>query len=473
MSFTSPIYFVFLIIVILTFYNVPKRYQYIVLLISSTLFYLSFEFNFIYFILFSTLISYSGARLIENTQKWKGWILAFVISLEVIVLFLTKYWNPIAESTHLLNPIHIILPLGISFYTFQSIGYISDVYNQKIKSEKNFLRYSLFLNYFPHLQAGPIETASNFLTQIKRAIPFERKSFLFGLMLLSIGFFKKLVVADNINLYVDIIFNNFQDYEQANIAFATILARFQIYFDFSGYTDIALGTSSLFGIKLMKNFDRPFYSSSISEYWRRWHISLSNWIRNYIFYPLMTTPFSKLGIHFLILFTFVVLGIWHGPSLNFVVYGVIQAALLSLDILTKNMREKFYQISTLNKHPRVLTFFCIVFTFFVLVVPPTLLFKSNDLGHASLLIKSLLSHSQSSLLGFNQLTPYLKQSLMTGVIFIIIVEIIHWFHSKKNLNEIIWERSQQLYIFIIILIFFLIMIFGNFESGSKFIYSEF
>lgn len=187
----------------------------------------------------------------------------------------------------------------------------------------------------------------------------------------------------------------------------------------------------------------------------------------------MTTPFSKLGIHFLILITFVVLGIWHGPSLNFVVYGVIQAALLSLDILTKNIREKFYQMTSLSKHPKVLTFFCIVFTFFVLVVPPTLLFKSNDLGHALLLIKTLFSDSQSSLLEINLLTPYLKQSLLTGISFIVIVEIIHWFHSKKNLNEIIWEKSQQLYIFIIILIFFLIMIFGNFESGSKFIYSEF
>ncbi len=459
------------------YFNIPVRWRIYLLLIANYIFYLSFNPRYIIFILTTTIVSYSSAYIMNFTQseKVKKCALVFALVVELILLGMTKYWNPIMESTGWLSPIKILIPLGISFYTFQTIGYLFDVYRENLKAELSFPKYAMFLSFFPHLLAGPIEPAQHFLPQLSETMKFEYKRLAFAILLILVGLFKKLVIADRLGPVVNLVFDAPKDHHGLAIVMATILARYQIYCDFSGYTDIALGSAMMFGYKLTLNFNRPFFAKSISEYWRRWHISLSQWIRDYVFYPLLSTPFSILGANGLVLLTFFILGLWHGGTINFLFYGLTQGILIIIDSKTKSLRTRFYHKMGLNNFPKILNATAISFTFFFLVVPPTLLFRATHFSDTKILLSNLTNQSWSRIdLAFLFKSEYLLESLIIALVGIFLLELMDWIQKTQfDLAEYIYSKPKSLLIFIITALLFSILIFGMIEDHTQFIYTRF
>jgi alginate O-acetyltransferase complex protein AlgI len=476
MSFISLQYYAFLAFAVVVFHALPARVRGLFLLLASYLFYVSFEPRAIFFILATTIVSYVASSLMsssENSLKRKL-ALGIALCLELTFLAMTKYFNPIALSTGWFSPIKILIPLGISFYTFQTIGYLFDVYRGHLEAEKNFLRYALFLSFFPHLLAGPIEPAQHFLPQLKEENSYKPKLFIFGVLLILVGLFKKLVIADRLGMIVNLVYDNPSEYHGGAIALATLLARYQIYADFSGYTDIALGSAMLFGFELTPNFNRPFSATSIGEYWKRWHMSLSTWIRNYIFFPLITSPISFLGAPILVLLTFLILGIWHGGTVNFLIYGLIQGSLIVIDYQTQSLRVRIFEKLGFNRFPRALKLFSIMFTFLVLVVPPTLFFRAANFSDAKTLLSNLFSQAWSKGdFEFIQRSAFLIQCLKIALPALVIYEIGHWTHSHKHLGEFIFHKPMALFYLVIISMLMVIAVFGFFEMSSSFIYTQF
>lgn len=451
------------------------KYRSWVLLIASYAFYISYDYRFIYFILATTLVSYQISLYMSKTenQVCRRWALYLGLSVEFCFLFFTKYFSIILESLDFRNPIHILIPLGISFYTFQTIGYLFDVYRRQIEPEKNYIQYSLFLSFFPHLLAGPIESAQSFLPQIQKASSFQRKNIFLGITLIMIGLFKKLVIADRISHIVNLVFDSPDQYQGSAVGLAVFLARYQIYCDFSGYTDIALGSAQILGFKMTENFKRPFFSRSITEYWQRWHISLAQWIRRYIFYPLVSTPVARFGVHGLILITFLVLGLWHGGTVNFLVYGLWQGLFVILDSSTKNLRHQFYSKVGFDRHPKSLNAMAILGTFFLIVVPPTLFFRATDFSTAQILIKNVFQVWNLSDLNNLFQSEFIVYSLKVGMGCIVLLEFMSWLSDKHDLREKLIKKSEWTVVFFWLCLAVFILFFGYIETDSKFIYMRF
>lgn len=476
MSFISLPYYLFLALSLAIYLNSPKSWRTPVLIIASFIFYLSFNAFYIGFILNTIIVSYVAARLIDSARpEWiKKGALFFSVLIELALLFVTKYWNPLAASTNLLNPINVLIPLGISFYSFQSIGYVLDVYRAKIPAEKNLGKYALFVSFFPHLLAGPIEPAHHFLPQLYKEREVNKKILFTGVLLILAGLFKKLVVADNLGPIVELVFNNSETYKGAPVALATLLAKYQIYADFSGYTDIALGSALMFGFDLVPNFNRPFFSKNITEYWNRWHMSLSTWIKNTIFYPLLSTPATVLGARGLAIITFLILGLWHGGTYNFLIYGLIQGVLIALDSTTKRARLNFYQRTGLIRFPKILNALAISFTFFVLIVPPTIFFKAADFPTAIKLFQNMAGVWSLSQFQFLFNSEVLSRGLVIAVLGIVSFEFVDWIQKTKiDLANYVISRSEFLFYSLVLFLLMLIFVFGKFESGSSFIYTQF
>ena len=322
MLFNSLAFAVFLPIVFILFWAMPQKHRWIVLLLSSYYFYMSWNVKYVVLILFTTVVSYVTALLMEKTEQKKTRRLLLVAALmaSLGVLFVFKYFNFLSESlnavfTRFAIPLHpitlkLMLPVGISFYTFQTLSYVIDVYKGEVKAEKHFGRYGAFISFFPQLVAGPIERTSNLLPQMnKEKFTFSYDNAAYGLKLMAWGFFKKLVIADNLAVYVDQIFNDVHYYSGFSVLLAVFFFTLQIYCDFSGYSDIAIGTARLFDIRLMTNFKSPYFSNSIREFWSRWHISLSTWFRDYVYIPMGGNRVSKLRNSFNLLVTFLVSGL--------------------------------------------------------------------------------------------------------------------------------------------------------------------
>lgn len=333
MLFNSFSFAIFLPIVFVVYWTVPHRVRWILLLIASYYFYMSWNVKYVILILFTTVVSYTASRLIEKNYSYiwnKIFLYAAIVSC-IGVLFFFKYFNFFSESinrlfAHFAIHLHLIilkylLPVGISFYTFQTLSYVIDVYKGKVKPEHNFGIYATFISFFPQLVAGPIERTENLLPQIKARHNFDSEQALFGAKLMLWGYFKKLVIADTLAQYVDLVFANLEAYHGFDLVIAIFFFTLQIYCDFSGYSDIAIGTADLFGIKLMTNFKSPYFSSSIKEFWNRWHISLSSWFKDYIYIPLGGNRCSKARCAMNVIITFLASGLWHGANWTFIIWG--------------------------------------------------------------------------------------------------------------------------------------------------------
>ena len=332
MLFNSLQYAVFLPIVFALYWALPHRYRQPVLLIASYYFYMSWNVKYVVLILFTTAVSYTAAVLLERTDRTgkRKLLLAATLVACLGVLFLFKYFNFFmgslaAAAQRFAIPLHpttlkLLLPVGISFYTFQTLSYVIDVYRGDVTAEKNFFTYALFVSFFPQLVAGPIERTKNLLPQLKAEHTFDYDQAMYGLKLMAWGYFKK-AFADHLASYIDGIYANISGATRFDLIAAAIFFSIQIYCDFSGYSDIARGTAKLLGIDLMENFKSPYFSSGIREFWSRWHISLSTWFRDYVYIPLGGNRCSKLRHYANLLITFLVSGLWHGANWTFVVWG--------------------------------------------------------------------------------------------------------------------------------------------------------
>ena len=407
MLFNSISFAIFLPVVFILYWFVANKNfstQNILLLIASYFFYACWDWRFLFLLAFSTVLDfYTGIKMsdTENQAMKKFWFwLSISINLSFLGFF--KYYNFFAISfaeaiAHLglhVNPwtLKVILPVGISFYTFHGLSYVIDIYKGRIKAERNYIDYAVFVSFFPLLVAGPIERATHLLPQIQKKRVFVYTQAVDGLRQILWGLFKKIVIADQCAEYANIIFNNASAYSGSTHFLGAIFFAFQIYGDFSGYSDIALGTARLFGIELLRNFAFPYFSRDIAEFWRRWHISLSTWFRDYLYIPLGG---SKGGMWMKIRNTFIIFlvsGFWHGANWTFIVWGLLNALYIMPSIIFNTNRVNLNIVAQGRIFPGIKDFFSICITF-CLTVFAWIFFRASDLRHAFLYAKAIFSRS--------------------------------------------------------------------------------
>ncbi|HEA22494.1 MAG TPA: MBOAT family protein [Pricia antarctica] len=441
MLFNSIDFAIFLPIVFLLYWFVANKnlkIQNFLIVVASYIFYGLWDWRFLFLILFSTLIDYSvGVRLIkeQNTSKRKVllWV-SILVNLGVLGFF--KYYNFFLENFTMafsffgspinVQGLNIILPVGISFYTFQTLSYTIDVYRRKLEPTKDLIAFSAFVSFFPQLVAGPIERATNLLPQFYKKRTFVYNNAVDGLRQILWGLLKKIVIADNSAQIANEIFNNSTDYSGSTLALGAIFFTFQIYGDFSGYSDIAIGTSRLFGFDLKQNFAFPYFSRDIAEFWRRWHISLSTWFRDYLYIPLGGSrggTWMKIRNTFII---FIVSGFWHGANWTFVFWGALNA-LYFLPLLLLNKNRTYTNTVAEGKNlPSLKEFYQIAATF-ILTALAWVFFRAENLEHAFDYLSAIFSKSLFSLPQFSDM----RLALSTSILIIIFV-LIEWLGRENE-----------------------------------------
>mgnify|MGYP002378142939 CR=1 FL=1 len=433
--------------------------------------------EYIFIILFIIVANYLIGIKIEKAHNKRMQIfflnLSVFVNLGILIFF--KYWDfLISNFFNFLGFIHlqsatsiplieVALPLGLSYYIFQTIGYTLDVYRGSIKAEKNLCQFSLFTLFFPKLLVGPIERANHFLPQLKKEISFEKENIIEGAKRIAWGLFKKLVVADRISLYHTTIMVSSENQSGQTILLACILYTFQVYADFSGYTDIALGTAKMFGFDLMENFKRPLLAKNVSDFWRRWHISLSSWVNDYIFNPIVLKrrDWGNWGVFYGLLISFVVIGIWHGASWNYVLFGLLQAMAIIYEVGTKKARKKIAKKIPLSIYNNVSILFTFLFVTFSLII-----FQSTTLNDATIIIKRIFSNSGE--LFYDKPSTLLFMLIGCGIMMIGDVRMefkVFRFSVLSNKN---WFVQQIFYACLLIYI----LMAGVFDGG-QFIYFSF
>ena len=432
MLFNSIEFFIFLPIVFVLYWFVTSKFlktQNLLIAVASYIFYGWWDWRFLSLIAFSSLVDYSIGIFLKKTQtNTKRKILLWIsICVNLGFLGFFKYYNFFVESlvdsfTLLgqsleINTLRIILPVGISFYTFQTLSYTIDVYNRKLEPIKDFIAFSAFVSFFPQLVAGPIERATNLLPQFYKKRKFSYGLAVDGMRQVLWGLFKKVVIADNCAKYANIIFNNYEDYSGSTLLLGAFFFAFQIYGDFSGYSDIAIGVSRLFGFELKRNFAFPYFSRDIAEFWRRWHISLSTWFRDYLYIPLGG---SRGGMSMKIKNTFIIFivsGFWHGANWTFIVWGLLNA-IYFLPLMLANKNRINTDVVAMNSFiPSVKELFQMAITFFLTLIA-WVFFRADSVTHAFLYLKGIFD---ISLLSSLQIFP-LKILLL--VVFFILIEWI-------------------------------------------------
>jgi alginate O-acetyltransferase complex protein AlgI len=483
MLFNSLSFAFFLPIVFILYWFATKgnlRFQNILLLVSSYFFYACWDWRFMFLLIFSTLLDYfTGIKIHEATnQRSRNFWLWLSIGINLGFLGVFKYYNFFAASfadglsllglNANLGSLQLILPVGISFYTFHGLSYVLDLYKDKIKPERNFIDYSLFVSFFPLLVAGPIERATHLLPQIRKKREFDYSKAVDGLRQILWGLFKKIVIADNCADYANAIFNNSSDYSGSTLLCGALFFTFQIYCDFSGYSDIALGTARLFGIDLLRNFAYPHFARDIAEYWRRWHISLSSWFKDYLYFPLGGSKggtWMKVRNTFII---FLVSGFWHGANWTFIIWGFLNAVLIMPSIIFKTNRDNLEIVAKGKYLPSLKDFFAIVITF-SLTVFLKIIFRAESVTHAISYMSGIFSRSLFTIPHF----PYMVMSPLQITFLIGVFMFIEWLGREHEYAiEKLWLGLYRplrwtLYSVMIATIFYLA------GSEQEFIYFQF
>lgn len=402
MVFNSLEFLIFYPAVLLVYFLVPQRWRWILLLAASYYFYLSWNVELVFLIVFTTAVSYVAAIVIEKNSKQTVKRLCLVTTLvaSLGVLFFYKYFDFLTGSIiSLANrfgagfdrfSLDLILPVGISFYTFQTLSYVIDVYRGTLPAERHFGYYALYVSFFPQLVAGPIERPENLLPQLRAYHAPDRENTREGLRLMITGFFKKIAVADLCAAFVVPVFSDPENANGLAVLLATVLFAFQIYGDFAGYTDIAIGCSRIMGIKLMKNFDRPYTAESIKEFWARWHISLSSWFRDYLYIPLGGNRCGKARHLFNLMTVFLVSGLWHGAAWTYVLWGALHGFYQVAGILTRRFREKAYTLLRIDRSSKAAHIWRRTFTF-ILVSFAWIFFRADSISDLGILLSRLFS----------------------------------------------------------------------------------
>jgi D-alanyl-lipoteichoic acid acyltransferase DltB (MBOAT superfamily) len=488
MLFNSAHYLLFFPIVVIIYFLVSKRYRWIVLLAASYYFYMSWNPIYIGLIIISTIIDYlCGCAMgkIDDRTKRKPYLYISLLT-NLGILFSFKYFDFFIESFSqllgLLNldyaipSLNVLLPVGISFYTFQTMSYSIDVYYDRIKPEKHLGIFAVFVSFFPQLVAGPIERASNLLPQFRVDTSFDIQRITSGLLLIGWGLFKKVVIADNIAILVEIVYSEPVGLPGNILILGTVLFAFQIFCDFSGYSDIAIGSAKVLGIDLMENFRRPYYSKSVSEFWKRWHISLSSWFRDYVYIPLGGNRVIKWRWYYNLFITFLVSGLWHGANWTFVIWGALHGFyLISAIVISKYININFSSRSQLGK-------FLDVLVVFSLVCFAWIFFRADNLDDAFYVCAHLFDNwsinvntisDQFSISNSIHWQLYNKRYiLILSIIAIGVMEFIHLLQRKASVREQL--RTKPIYIqwSLYCMMIFSIVLF-SFKSDYQFIYFQF
>ena len=482
MLFNSLDFALFLPIVFAIYWLLSKRTlttQNLFVVCSSYVFYGWWDWRFLGLIFFSTLVDYGvsiGLRKSQNSALRKV-LLITSISVNIGFLGFFKYYNAFVENfanafTFLgmdinIQTMYIILPVGISFYTFQTMSYTFDVYRRKMEPTTNFIAFAAFVSFFPQLVAGPIERATRLLPQFYAKRIFKYEQAMDGLRQILWGLFKKMVIADNCAVFVNLFFEHTTDFSGSALLLGAIFFSFQIYGDFSGYSDIAIGTSRLFGFNLMKNFSYPYFSRDIAEFWRRWHISLTTWFRDYLYIPLGGSHGSLLKTIRNTLIVFLVSGLWHGANWTFIVWGLLNA-LLYIPLLIKGSNRKHLDLPSINGTFPSLKYLLAMLTTFALTTLSWVIFRAESLAHAYQYYSGMFSASLFSVPqfpGFNRAA--------TTLFLILIFTLIEWRGRFRPyaIYNLAFSKSYIVRIALYYLLVATILWFGGEEQ--QFIYFQF
>lgn len=491
MLFNSIHFLIFFPVVTVLYFLIPHRFRWALLLFASCYFYMVFKPVYILILALTIVIDYVAGIYIErNEGKKRKWLLILSICANIGVLAVFKYYNFFNESLQEVIGIlgigiptppilEILLPIGLSFHTFQSLSYTIEVYRRKIPAERHFGIFALYVMFYPQLVAGPIERPQNVIWQFKEKHYFEYERVKLGLQLMMWGMFKKVVIADRLAGFVNTVYNDVHSYSGISLILATFFFAFQIYCDFSGYSDIALGSAQVMGYKLMLNFDRPYFSKSISEFWQRWHISLSTWFRDYLYISLGGSRVSRPRWYFNLFFTFLVSGLWHGANWTYVIWGALNGFYLIAELQWKNavekLREKSFGWSKfgLNLILILLTFSLTCFAW--------IFFRANNLQDALYVVTHLFDGFLS--LPMDLTSPqFLKLKVLFGrdkwdfiiawaaIAFLLFT---HYLQRGKSGRTLLNQQSVAIRWAFYFSIVFAILFFGAFNESQQFIYFQF
>lgn len=476
--FNSFAFLIFFPIIILFYFILPHKVRWFLLLVASIYFYMSFIPIYILILGFTIVIDYFAGIIIEKSKGKKRRIFLIISLLANIgVLAVFKYYNFINENlTFLLNPlgIHnnlpylsILLPIGLSFHTFQAMSYTIEVYRSNQKAERHFGIYALYVLFFPQLVAGPIERPQNLLPQFKKKQFFNRALLHSGLALMLWGFFKKVVIADRLAILVDTVYGNVDNYTGFPLVLATVFFAFQIYCDFSGYTDIAIGAAQVMGIKLMDNFKRPYFSRSIGEFWKRWHISLSTWFRDYLYIPLGGNRVSVPRWYFNLFFVFLISGLWHGANWTFVIWGALHGIYLIIGLVTSPYRDK---IKNKIRMPNRLNILIQVVLTFIFTSIAWIFFRADNVSDAWYIITNLFTNFSFKLSGTNLGLD--TADIIIAFASILLMEFVHIIQEHKGMRHFLSDKPKWLRWAIYVTLILFILLFGVFKN-KEFIYFQF
>lgn len=502
MIFNSLQFLIFFPLVTLLYFVFPQRVRWVWLLVTSYYFYMCWNPRYAVLIATSTVITFLSGLLIDRenreadaarrTRRKKLWVaLSFVLNLAILFFF--KYWGFFSDNIVALGGLlnisirmpsfDVLLPVGISFYTFQALSYTMDVYRGEIYAEKNIFKYALFVSFFPQLVAGPIERSKNLLIQVNQPHYFDPDRVRDGLLLMLWGFFQKVVIADRIGVLVDRVYDNWSKVAGISIVLATVLFAVQIYCDFGGYSDIAIGTAQVLGFSLMKNFNQPYLSKSCGEFWHRWHISLSSWFRDYLYIPLGGNRKGKWRKYFNNLVTMTVSGLWHGAEWSYVAWGGLNGLYQVIGAILKPAREKVPSVLHVNRESKLWSAVRIVFTF-CLIDFAWLFFRAPDFPTAIAMIRravtclwpdALFAVSADGTLGLYTLGLD-KASFWLAMICILILAVADLVKEKHPIRPLITGLPVVLRWIVYLVCLYAVLIFGAYGPGfdaAAFIYFQF
>ncbi|AET65776.1 putative membrane protein involved in D-alanine export [Desulfosporosinus orientis DSM 765] len=495
MLFNSLQFLVFFMIVTFIYFTISHKIRWVWLLITSYYFYMSWNASYAVLIAFSTVITYISGILIDKAngignekrsmQLKKLWVFLSVL-INFSILFMFKYYNYFSHSierifTYLHNPIYIpsfdyLLPVGISFYTFQALSYTIDVYRNDVKAEKNLGKYALFVSFFPQLVAGPIEKSKHLLHQFDEKHTFDYTRVKNGLLLMLWGLIQKMVVADRLAVLVNTVYNNPSDYRGFEIVIGTVFFAFQIYCDFSAYSDIARGAAEVMGFRLSYNFKSPYFSKSIKEFWRRWHITLGAWFKDYMYIPLGGNRRGKVRTYYNIMAVFIVSGMWHGATINFIIWGALHGAYQVIGDLLKPIRKAALKTFKIRTSGFGYKLYQVIVTF-LLVDFAWIFFRAGSFTSALLIIRNMLYFNPEVFtdgsiynLGLAQKDFILAVLSIAGILSVNLLQRNTSLRSELSKKQLGLRWTVYLSCIVIIMIF---GIYGPGYSPEQFVYFQF
>jgi D-alanyl-lipoteichoic acid acyltransferase DltB (MBOAT superfamily) len=481
MLFNSIEFAIFFPVVTALYYLLPQRWKSWMLLLASCVFYMAFIPAYILILLVTILIDYCGGIYIEKSlgKTRRYWLVASILST-CLVLFVFKYINfanhnlaalaRFLDWNYPIGVLAIILPIGLSFHTFQSLSYVIEVYRGRQKPEKRFGIYALYVMFYPQLVAGPIERPQNLLHQFDESHRFDYNQVTSGLRLMTWGLFKKMVIADRLARYVNPVYAAPQEFSALQLIVATFFFAYQIYCDFSGYSDIAIGAARVMGFKLMTNFDRPYSSKSIGEFWKRWHISLSTWFKDYLYISLGGNRVAKWRWYLNLAITFIVSGLWHGANWTYILWGALNGFYLIIGLTTKRLRDRLRGIMRIDEQtwPVKVLQTCITFA---LVCVGWILFRARNLDDALFVFTHLFSGLRIGSVSAG-VPGFGRFDLVVALVGIIALEIIQAVRQRYSMGGLLASIPFFLRWPVYYAAFFIILFFGIY-SQTQFIYFQF